>query len=285
MVPRLAACAGRACGDAPRRRTPRRRPAATVTPGGCSRAGTTPAARRWRSHCRRPRWCSPARRQCVRRPHSPRWRHNPASTGSPSVRALPPRCAAPASQGVQTPARMDSEGLLALPALAAAGRVGLVTAPEGRGLLAATLAARGVAVDRADVYERVPLQLADAELARLAALPAPACVALSSEQALRLVLAQLPAAAAQVLRQATVAAAKRAPGRIRRRTGLGTDRTCRQPAARGAGPGRRGGTRDQDLNRARLQRRGRQAMLSQRASGVTRHRRRCDRGPRTRTLP
>jgi uroporphyrinogen-III synthase len=92
--------------------------------------------------------------------------------------------------------------------LASATRVGLVTAPDGRGLLAATLSARGTAVDRADVYERVPLPLADADLARLtAALDAPACLALSSEQALQLVLAQLPPDASRVLRRAAVAAA------------------------------------------------------------------------------
>ncbi|MBO9715814.1 MAG: uroporphyrinogen-III synthase [Pseudoxanthomonas sp.] len=109
--------------------------------------------------------------------------------------------------GVQAPARMDSEGLLALPALASTHRVGLVTAPEGRGLLAATLAARGTTVDRADVYAREPVPLPAAALARLAALEVPACLALSSEQALRLVVAQLPVDAARVLRGAAVAAA------------------------------------------------------------------------------
>ena len=42
---------------------------------------------------------------------------------------------------VQAPARMDSEGVLALPALAAPASVGLVTAPGGRGVIAPTLAA------------------------------------------------------------------------------------------------------------------------------------------------
>ncbi|HVJ38659.1 MAG TPA: uroporphyrinogen-III synthase, partial [Stenotrophomonas sp.] len=62
-------------------------------------------------------------------------------------------------RSVQTPSRMDSEGLLGLPVLAAAEHVGLVTAPGGRGLLAAALAERGVAVTRADVYQRVPQRL------------------------------------------------------------------------------------------------------------------------------
>jgi uroporphyrinogen-III synthase len=109
--------------------------------------------------------------------------------------------------GVQAPTRMDSEGLLALPALANAPKVGLVTAPGGRGLLAATLAARGTPLDRADVYERKSLPPPPAAVARLLGLEVPACLALSSSQALRLLLAQLPAAASVALHRAAVAAA------------------------------------------------------------------------------
>ena len=109
--------------------------------------------------------------------------------------------------GVEAPARMDSEGLLALPALAAAPRAGLVTAPRGRGLVASTLAARGTPVDRADVYERVPSPPPPAAVVRLLALQAPACLALSSGQALQLLLTQLPADAGAALRRAAVAAA------------------------------------------------------------------------------
>lgn len=115
---------------------------------------------------------------------------------------------------VQAPERMDSEGLLAMPALAAAARVGLVTAPGGRGVLAPTLAGRGSQVDRADVYERAPVRLAASVLARLEALDAPAALALSSEQALRLVLEQLPEAAATRLRQATAIAASARLGQL-----------------------------------------------------------------------
>ena len=108
---------------------------------------------------------------------------------------------------VQAPGRMDSEGLLALPALAAPSRVGLVTAPGGRGLLAPTLAARGARVDRADVYARVPVPLDRRALARLAAADAPLVLALSSEEALQRVLPQLPGALATRLRHAPVVAA------------------------------------------------------------------------------
>lgn len=120
---------------------------------------------------------------------------------------------------VQAPSRMDTEGLLSLPALAGATRVGLVTAPGGRGLLAATLDGRGVPVDRADVYQRVPVPLPEAAISRLEALQSPACMALSSEEALRLVLAQLPPAAARVLQRAPVAAASQRLADIARELG------------------------------------------------------------------
>ncbi len=57
---------------------------------------------------------------------------------------------------VHAPQRMDSEGLLALPVLAEARglRIGLVTAPGGRGLIAAHLQAAGATIERADVYQR-----------------------------------------------------------------------------------------------------------------------------------
>jgi uroporphyrinogen-III synthase len=93
---------------------------------------------------------------------------------------------------VAVPARMDSDGLLALPQLAAIdGAVGLVTAPGGRDLIAAHLQARGTPLQRADVYCRVPLPLAAARVAQLRR-AAPGVLALSSGEALRLVLAQLP---------------------------------------------------------------------------------------------
>lgn len=108
---------------------------------------------------------------------------------------------------VQAPERMDSEGLLAMPALAAPALVGLVTAPGGRGLLAPTLADRGAQVVRADVYARMPVPLRPAALARLDAAAAPLALALSSEDALRRVLAQLPEVLAVRLRDSLAVAA------------------------------------------------------------------------------
>jgi uroporphyrinogen-III synthase len=107
------------------------------------------------------------------------------------------------------PARMDSDGLLALPALhGLSGRdVGLLTAPGGRGVIAPELQRRGARIARADVYARVPVALAHRSVSALIGLRAPAWLALSSGEALACVLAQLPSGAAKALRRARVAAA------------------------------------------------------------------------------
>ncbi|HZH43515.1 MAG TPA: uroporphyrinogen-III synthase, partial [Lysobacter sp.] len=110
---------------------------------------------------------------------------------------------------VQVPERMDSEGLLALPALSDVHgcTVGLVTAPGGRNLLAPALRAAGAEVQRADVYRREPVAPSARALARLDALDAPAVLAVSSGEALRTLLAALPAARADRLRALPVAVA------------------------------------------------------------------------------
>jgi uroporphyrinogen-III synthase len=104
---------------------------------------------------------------------------------------------------------MDSEGLLALPALRALrGRdVGLVTAPGGRGTITPALVRRGARVLRADVYARAPVAPSPRAVASLRALPTRPWLALSSGEALSLVLASLPADVAARLRQARVVAA------------------------------------------------------------------------------
>ncbi|MFT4257320.1 MAG: uroporphyrinogen-III synthase [Pseudoxanthomonas sp.] len=111
-----------------------------------------------------------------------------------------------------TPARKDSEGLLAMPALQGlhGASIGLVTAPGGRDLLAETLRQRGAVLRRADVYAREPLPLSPRALQRLQRLRARACLALSSGEALTLTLAQLPdQAKAKLLRAGVVAASER----------------------------------------------------------------------------
>lgn len=121
----------------------------------------------------------------LRRPPAAHW----LAVGAGTARAL----RGAGADEVTRPPRMDSEGLLALPALASAGQVGLVTAPGGRGMLMPTLQRRGATVWRADVYDRVPIVLPTALAQRLRALQTPTVLALSSAEALQQVLPQLPA--------------------------------------------------------------------------------------------
>ena len=103
------------------------------------------------------------------------------------------------AKAVHAPTRMDSEGLLALPSMAGlhGKQVALVTAPGGRGMIAAQLQAQGAQLQRIDVYERQPLAIPAATLARLQALAEPIALAVSSGEALQRVVAQLPAALLQ----------------------------------------------------------------------------------------
>jgi uroporphyrinogen-III synthase len=117
---------------------------------------------------------------------------------------------------------MDSEGLLELPVLQelAGLDVGLVTAPEGRGLLASALRGRGARLLRADVYAREPIALSPSALRRLSALKVPTFLALTSEAALRQVLAQAPGDIQARLRAAPVIAASERLQRIAREAGF-----------------------------------------------------------------
>ncbi len=110
---------------------------------------------------------------------------------------------------VASPERMDSEGVLSLPALrdVHGKRVGLVTAPGGRGVIATTLARRGARITRADVYERIAIAPSPRAVATLRALRTRPWLALSSGDALQHLLAALPADAARVLRTSRVLAA------------------------------------------------------------------------------
>jgi uroporphyrinogen-III synthase len=111
--------------------------------------------------------------------------------------------------GAQSPARMDSEGVLALPVLQAIDGedVGLVTAPGGRDAIAPALRARGARVLRADVYDRVPLPPSPRALAALRAAPGTGVIAASSAGALDQVLACVPAELATHLRGLSLAVA------------------------------------------------------------------------------
>ena len=110
---------------------------------------------------------------------------------------------------VDFPSRMDSEGLLALPALKdlQGSRIGLVTAPEGREILSSALRERGAEVVRADVYAREPVALSAQALRKLRTLDAPAALALSSGGALKRLLDSAPADLLRQLRKQPVVAA------------------------------------------------------------------------------
>lgn len=95
----------------------------------------------------------------------------------------------------EAPAREDSEGILALPLLQHARglRVGLIGAAGGRGLLDRELAARGMTVVRAHVYQRLPARLDRRHAEALQRnTRKPLYVLLSSSEALANILAALP---------------------------------------------------------------------------------------------
>lgn len=112
------------------------------------------------------------------------------------------------------PTRMDSEGLLDLPEIAAlrtSDTVGLVTAPGGRGEIVRQLQARDVRIVRADVYARAPVTITNAAWQRLQHVldeaASPIFLALSSGEALNTFLKQTPPALSKPLRAVTVIAA------------------------------------------------------------------------------
>ena len=110
------------------------------------------------------------------------------------------------------PSRMDSEGLLALPALARPqeNTIGLITAPGGRGLLQPALQARGAHVLRADVYARQPVQIPAHRWRQLGVLlhsPGQRLLAVSSLDALQALLLQTPPGLLPALQQVQVVAA------------------------------------------------------------------------------
>ncbi len=122
---------------------------------------------------------------------------------------------------VAVPARMDSEGVLALPELESIeGRaVGLVTAPNGRGLLEQGLLARGARLVRADVYARWPLHGGARSLAALAD-DDHALLLVTSAEALGLLVSRLgrlaPARSTALCRHRVIAGSARLAEQARR---------------------------------------------------------------------
>jgi uroporphyrinogen-III synthase len=122
---------------------------------------------------------------------------------------------------VDAPERMDSEGLLALPALQTVRgrRIGLLTAPGGRDRIAPTLQARGAVVLRADVYARDPVSPAPAAMNRLRAFDGTLLLPVSSGEALHALLAAVPDDIAARLRGAHVRAASERLAALAREAG------------------------------------------------------------------
>lgn len=123
---------------------------------------------------------------------------------------------------VESPSRMDSEGLLALPGLQDLSGVelGFISAPGGRGVLVPALQARGARVLRVDVYERVAIAPSPRSVKQLLALTAPTVIALSSAEALETILAALPAAARDRLMRSRVVAASERLAELARQWGF-----------------------------------------------------------------
>ncbi|MGH8152640.1 MAG: uroporphyrinogen-III synthase [Rhodanobacteraceae bacterium] len=123
----------------------------------------------------------------------------------------------------QAPAREDSEGMLAQPALQSmrGKRVGIVGAAGGRGLLDRELATRGARIAHAYVYRRVPARLdgRHAESLRRAARK-PLYVLLSSAEALANILAGLPDDARSILLAGTAVASSERLAAIEREAGF-----------------------------------------------------------------
>jgi uroporphyrinogen-III synthase len=111
--------------------------------------------------------------------------------GSGTARAL----ARHAIEAIVPDERSDSEGLLALPALARlrSAHVVQIGAPGGRDLLAPALRRRGAKVETIHVYRRVPPHLTRRHFDALDAAPDPLITLVSSGEALANLVALVPA--------------------------------------------------------------------------------------------
>lgn len=135
---------------------------------------------------------------------------------------------------VELPARADSEALLALPDLrdVRGRRIGLVTAPGGRGLLAAQLRERGAELALAEVYERRPARLSRRHLDALRAARGSGALCLTSAEAMANVLAALPANASARLRELVVLASSERLRALAHAAGFGTVLVAAAPTPR-----------------------------------------------------
>lgn len=121
------------------------------------------------------------------------------------------------------PAREDSEGILALPALQNVDdrRISIIGAAGGRGLLARELAARGATVTHVHVYQRVPARLGRQHAGTLRqTVRRPLYVLLSSAEALANILTALPQDAHRALLVGTAVVSSARVGNAARKAGF-----------------------------------------------------------------
>ena len=97
------------------------------------------------------------------------------------------------ARSVQTPEHATAESLLQLPILQSiAGKtLGLITAPDGRGLLEQELSARGAKLQLAHVYSRQAVRLNARQLQKIDALNAHSAFLVTSQQAFQQFWGQL----------------------------------------------------------------------------------------------
>ena len=125
----------------------------------------------------------------------------------------------------------DSEALLSLPDLKSlrGERVGLITAPGGRGLIERRLLARGAQVCKAEVYRREALPVAPSRLRALLDLPPETALLMTSAEAFAPLWDALPPAARKrLLARPCVVASERLHEQAR---SLGFRRVLRAPDA------------------------------------------------------
>ena len=158
----------------------------------------------------------------------------PSGTTVFAVGAGTARALARQGIGALSPANdaMHSEGMLGLPQWKdISGPVGLVTAPGGRGVIAAGLAQRGIEVRRAEVYRRCAPHLDARHRRALMQATAPRAMLISSAEALDGVLAALPTDShAQLLDSLAVACSPRL-AELARQRGFSRVTTASAPTA------------------------------------------------------
>lgn len=136
---------------------------------------------------------------------------------------------------IETPAREDSEGILALPALrnVRGQRIGIVGAAGGRGLLDRELATRGAEVTHAHVYQRAPARLDRRHTGALRrGTRKPLYVLLSSAEALANIVASLPDDARRALLRGIVVASSQRIASAARKAGFARILRARSAHAR-----------------------------------------------------